>query len=210
MNETEEANETARLETFSDGVFAIAITLLVLEIHVPDAAEIAEHGGLAQALIDLYPSYLAYVTSFVTILIMWINHHLIFRAISRIDHFLFMFNGLLLLGITFVPFPTTVLAGHLDGDDSDVAAAFFAGTFALIALCFNLLWRYAAIGNRLLRRDINPAFVTAINFRYAFGIPIYSFAALIAFVSPEVSFGICVLLAILYFVPTRLQPVTLP
>jgi len=208
MNQAEEANETARLETFSDGVIAIAITLLVLEIHVPDSAEVAEHGGLAQALVDLYPSYLAYVTSFVTILIMWINHHTIFRAIARNDHYLFVFNGLLLLGITFVPFPTTVLAANLEGADSDVASAFYAGTFAVTAVFYNLLWRYAATGNKLLRRDINPAFVSTINRRYLVGVPVYSLAAVVAFVNPDVSFGICAALAVLYLLPTKVEPVT--
>jgi uncharacterized membrane protein len=209
VNQAEEANETGRIEAFSDGVFAIAITLLVLEIHVPSEADIGEHGGLARALADLWSSYVAFVTSFLTILIMWINHHTIFRAIRRTDHFLIIFNGLLLLGVTFVPFPTTVLAQHLEGSEGEVAAAFYAATFVFTALCFNLIWRYAAGGNRLLRGDVNPAFVAAISYRYAFGVPVYGIAALTAAVSPELSFGICMALAFLYVIPMRLQPVTL-
>jgi len=209
VNQAEQANETARLEAFSDGVFAIAITLLVLEIHVPGQEEIAEHGGLAPALADLWSSYIAFVTSFLTILIMWINHHTIFSAIRRSDHFLIIFNGLLLLGVTFVPFPTSVLAEHLEGSDGDVAAAFYAATFVFTALCFNLIWRYSAAGNRLLRGDINPSFVAAINYRYGLGVPVYGIAALTAALSPELSFGLCMALAILYVIPMRMQPVTI-
>jgi uncharacterized membrane protein len=209
VEQAEEANETVRLEAFSDGVFAIAITLLVLEIHVPNEAEIAEHGGLARALADLWSSYVAFVASFLTILIMWINHHTIFRAIRRTDQFLIISNGLLLMGVTFVPFPTTVLAQHLEGSEGEVAAAYYAATFVFTALCFNLIWRHAAADNRLLRRDINPAFVATINYRYALGIPVYGLAALTAVLSPELSFGICMALAILYIIPMRLQPATL-
>ena len=103
--------EKGRLEAFSDGVFAIAITLLVLEIVVP---HVEEPGELGQALLDLWPSYLAYATSFLTIGIMWINHHTVFRQLGEVDHrFLFINLGLLMC-ISFVPFPTTLLADLLD------------------------------------------------------------------------------------------------
>ena len=106
--------EKSRLEAFSDGVFAIAITLLVLEIVVP---HIEEHGDLGQALLDLWPSYLAYATSFLTIGIMWINHHTVFRQLGEVDHrFLFINLGLLMC-ISFVPFPTTLLADYAWGGE---------------------------------------------------------------------------------------------
>ena len=94
--------ETGRLEAFSDGVFAIAITLLILEIHVPKEVE---KGGLAPALLAEWPSYLAFVSSFAIIGIMWINHHRMFEFVRRIDQTLLLLNGLLLLAITFIPFP---------------------------------------------------------------------------------------------------------
>src|SRR5919108_1729971 len=101
-------NDTARLEAFSDGVFAIAITLLVLEIRLPEG-----EGPLWNVLGELWPSYLAYVLSFVTIGIMWANHHAIFRLIARASHGLIVANLFLLMTIAFLPFPTGVLAEHL-------------------------------------------------------------------------------------------------
>ena len=133
--------EKSRLEAFSDGVFAIAITLLVLEIVVP---HIEEHGDLGQALLDLWPSYLAYATSFLTIGIMWINHHTVFRQLGETDHrFLFINLGLLMC-ISFVPFPTTLLADYAWGGNGEAAALAYGITLTITALFFTLLWRYAA------------------------------------------------------------------
>src|ERR1044071_3471000 len=99
-------HETGRIEAFSDGVFAIAITLLVLDLKVP----MERHGDreLLTALAQQWPTYLAYVTSFSTILIMWINHHRVFSLIGRADDRLLFYNGLLLLGVSIVPFPTSL------------------------------------------------------------------------------------------------------
>src|SRR5262245_38427492 len=96
-------NETARIEAFSDGVFAIAITLLVLDLKVPKEA--GHDLSLASALAAQWPAYLAFVTSFLTILVMWINHHRMFTLIGRSDDRLLVYNGLLLMGVTLVLFP---------------------------------------------------------------------------------------------------------
>jgi uncharacterized membrane protein len=206
---SEEANETSRLEAFSDGVFAIAITLLVLEIAVPHANETSSGHKLLNALLDLWPSYVAFVTSFLTILIMWINHHIMFKAINRNDHFLFIFNGLLLLCVTFIPFPTSVLAEHLNNDGATVAAAFYASCYAVIAVFFNALWRYAVMG-RLLRNDVNPAFVHTISWRYAWGIPVYTIAAVMAPFSAQLSVAIVLGLDLFFVVPLRTAPMISP
>src|SRR5215831_14776761 len=129
------ARDTGRLEAFSDGVFGIAITLLVLDLRVPSPS--SGGTGLLTTLLQLWPTYLAFVTSFATILIMWVNHHVIFRCIARTDPGIFLLNGLLLLCVTFVPFPTSVLSAYFQGRDQNVAAAFYSGTFAVIALAFN-------------------------------------------------------------------------
>ena len=131
---------TTRLEAFSDGVFAIAITLLILEVRVPERRDIGEGRQLLTALADLWPAYLAYGTSFVAILIMWVNHHIIFEHVRRTDHPLFLLNGLLLLCITFMPFPTALLAEYLGHPGQRLAAAVYAGSFVVIAIVFNLLW----------------------------------------------------------------------
>ena len=205
----DEVNETNRLEAFSDGVIAIAITLLILEIDVPGKEE-AERIGLAHALVDRWPSYSAFVTSFFTILVMWINHHAIFGAIARVDHMLKVLNGLLLMGVTFLPFPTAVQAEQLGHTDEQIAAGFYAATCAVIAVLFNALWRYASINNRLLHKDVNPAFVSTINWRYSFGVPVYILAVAMALVDAKLSFGICVVVGFVYLLPLRTPPVMHP
>ncbi|HEY8202983.1 MAG TPA: TMEM175 family protein [Actinomycetota bacterium] len=100
--------ETTRLEAFSDGVFAIAITLLIIEVHPP-----AGSGPLARRLVEAWPGYVAYIVSFVTIGVMWANHHSLFHVIARCTHGLVVANVLLLMFVSFVPFPTSVLGGAL-------------------------------------------------------------------------------------------------
>src|SRR5437879_7587401 len=146
------AVETGRLEAFSDGVFAIAITLLILEVHVSGQAG----ASLARQLAQAWPSYTGYVISFVTIGIMWANHHSMFRLIDRWTHGLVVANLLLLLCVSFVPFPTKVLAEHLPvgGHDQRTAVLFFSGTYVVIAVFYNVLWRVAVTNHRL----ISPVF----------------------------------------------------
>ncbi|MEZ4670276.1 MAG: TMEM175 family protein [Anaerolineae bacterium] len=133
-----EISETNRLEAFSDGVFAIAITLLVLEIRLPHV-EATEGGHLASDLLALWPTYLAYIISFITIGIMWINHHAVFKMIHRTDRTLIFLNALLLMVITFLNFPTVVLSEYLQSPDGNVAAVFYSGTLFIIAILYNVL-----------------------------------------------------------------------
>jgi len=192
---------TGRLEAFSDGVFAIAITLLVLEIGVPSLEETEEGAHLLDALGDLWPSYFAYVTSFLTILIMWVNHHTIFRLLRRADHMLLLLNGLLLMAVTFVPFPTGLLAEYIEHDGQQVAAAVYAGTFTVTAVLFNLLWRYVTHRRRLLKPEVSDAQVQAVTSQYRFGPALYLVAFLLAFVSVAASVSVCLILAILFTLP---------
>lgn len=193
-----EADDTTRLETFSDGIFAIAITLLVLEIHVPPELR---SGMLGRALLHLWPSYLAFATSFATIGVMWINHHRLFTLIGRTDQPLLGLNLLLLIGISFLPFPTAVVADHIASPDARTAAIFFNGVFFVIAIAFNLLWRYAS--RRLLREDVDHAWVHGITVQYAFGPLYYLVAVIIAIFSPVGSVVWNLLLAIFFALPAR-------
>src|SRR5262249_53867686 len=118
--------ETGRIEAFSDGVFAIAVTLLVLELKVPHLADGGANGSLGRALAAQWPSYVALVTSFFTILVMWANHHRIFDLVRRIDAPFLYSNGLLLLCVTVVPFPTALLAEYFRKPGGPVAAAVYA------------------------------------------------------------------------------------
>jgi TMEM175 potassium channel family protein len=187
--------EKGRLEAFSDGIFAIAATLLVLEITVP---HLEEPGELGQALLDLWPSYLAYATSFLTIGIMWVNHHSVFRQIGETDHrFLFINLGLLML-IAFVPFPTILLADYAWGGNGEAAALTYGITLTITALFFNLLWRYAAWNHRLLRPDADPVEVSGISRAYLPGPFMYGGATLVALVSPEASAALFLAVAVFY------------
>jgi len=193
--------ETARIEAFSDGVFAIAITLLVLDLKVPKEAE---HGHtLAAALAAQWPAYLAFVTSFLTILVMWINHHRMFTLIGRSDDRLLFYNGLLLMGVTLVPFPTSLVAEHLRDEGERVAAFVYNGTFIYLGICFNLLWRRAAVDDRLLDPRANRAAVQRISDAYRYG-PIGYFAAFaLAFVSVIGSLALNLGLALYFALPHK-------
>jgi uncharacterized membrane protein len=187
--------DTARLEAFSDGVFAIAITLLILEIDVPLHSE-----HLLHDLAHKWPSFLAYALSFLVILIMWVNHHTIFRLISRIDRRFLILNGLLLMLITFLNYPTAVLADYLTSSHAGTALVLYNGTFVIVALTFSLLWWYAAHENRLLAPDVDPERVAMINRAYRLGPFIYMAAFLMAFVSVPLSLAIDIGLAIYFTV----------
>src|SRR4051794_1726940 len=142
----ENDKETARIEAFSDGVFSIAITLLVLDIHVPTTQQ-ADATGLLNQLLHLWPNLLAFVASFFFILVMWINHHRVFTVIRRSDNNLLLLNGLLLFGVILVPFPTALVAEYLQHQDEAIAVMVYTGWFLMISVFFNLLWRYAAHEN---------------------------------------------------------------
>jgi len=183
--------ETGRLEAFSDGVFAIAITLLVLELRVPAMpAGGATSAGLGKALLQLWPSYLALITSFFTILIMWMHHHAILRNVHRTDAWLHLTNGTLLLLITFVPYPTSVLAAYLRTPAAKMAAAFYAGTFVLVAVCFSL-FTYGAFRPQLLAHNASRKFIEATLRSYRLGPPMYFLATVAALLDARLSLGIC-------------------
>ncbi|MCQ3929480.1 MAG: DUF1211 domain-containing protein [Chloroflexi bacterium] len=193
--------ETGRVEAFSDGVIAIAITLLVLEIRVP---HLEEGQRLADVLWDIWPAYLAYIISFFTIGIMWINHHRLFRLIKRVDDVFLGLNTLLMMMITFVNFPTSLLADHLDNpDERRTAALIYSGTFVVTAIAFNGLWRYASYHNRLIDRKTDLAQVNAITQQYNYGPLMYLAAFLAAFISVPLSLAINFGLAIFFALPGR-------
>jgi uncharacterized membrane protein len=192
--------ETGRVEAFSDGVFAIAMTLLVLDLKVPKADALAAPAGLLPALTRQWPTFAAYLTSFATILVMWVNHHKLFNHIRRTDGAFLFLNGLLLLFVTFVPFPTALVSEFLKRPEARTAAALYAGTYVALAIVFNLLWRYASAGMRLLDPRSKPEEVRAITRDYSFG-PVFYFAAfLLAFLSVPASLGLCLGLALFFAV----------
>jgi uncharacterized membrane protein len=190
MTETA-AKETARVEAFSDGVFAIAITLLVLEFKVPRLGPAASGAELWGALRELWPSLVAFLGSFAAILIMWINHHGLFRLVRRVDTPFLYVNGFMLLLVTFVPFPTAVLAEYLGHAGERAAAAFYCGTFVVVSITFQLWW-WTATRRRLLHEHVSEKHVSRIRRSYRFGFAVYVAAALLAFWSPWAGLGLCV------------------
>jgi uncharacterized membrane protein len=196
---TRQEKETGRIEAFSDGVFAIAITLLILEIKVPSAHDLGA-GGLGAALLRLWPSYLAFVISFATILVMWVNHHRLFNHIRRSNHTFLFWNGLLLFLVTFVPFPTALLAEYLRHAEAQLAVRVYAGTFVAISLVFMGLWRHASTGGQLLAQGVNRAEVQQITRQYRFGPPFYLAAFVASFFSVWLSLVMCLCLAIFFAV----------
>ena len=197
-------SETARVEAFSDGIFAIAITLLVLEIRVP-AADLTGHGStLLSALLQLWPSYLGYLISFITIGIMWVNHHSMFLLIRRIDRYFLLLSVFFLLCIAFLPFPTAVLAEYLSSPKGrGIAVATYSATFVLIALAYNALWWYAVNGGRLLDENADREAVRTISHRYLVGPTAYAVSFGLAFVNAWASLAVHGFLAAYYVLPVR-------
>ena len=150
--------ETERLETFADGVFAIAATLLIIDVSVR-----APGAGLGHAVLHAWPEYAAYIVSFVTIGIMWINHHACMRQIGANDRTFMVINLLLLMCIAFVPFPTNLVAEHIRDSGLRAAALTYGVTLTLTAVCFGCFWFYAARGGRLLAHDADPRVISGIS-----------------------------------------------
>lgn len=198
MNTRADRAETGRVEAFSDGVFAIAITLLGLELKVP----LRTAPSLAAALVGAWPSYVAFFTSFVTITIIWINHHRLFTHIIRVDHVLLLLNSLLLMTVTLVPFGTAVLSAHLaHSDQQRTAAMVYSGIFVALTGAFNLLWRYAARRHRLLDRALDKGTIRRINLQYGFGPALYMASFALALHSPWMSVAADLLLVGFFALP---------
>jgi uncharacterized membrane protein len=186
--------ETSRVEAFSDGVFAIAITLLILAVGIEQSLA---SGNLRHQLLHLWPAYIAYAVSFLTVGIMWVNHHQIFRHFERVDRPLLLLNILLLMCISFTPFPTRVVADHAqNAGDRQAAAVLYGLTMTLTAICFLAVWIYGS--RRLLRADTDMREVSGITRSYLPGAPTYALATLVAFVSSVASLIIFGVIAIFY------------
>jgi uncharacterized membrane protein len=185
---------TARLETFSDGVFAIAATLLVLEFSV----DAASGPRLGHELLHLWPSYLAYATSFLTIGIIWINHHYCVETIVRSDRTLLFLNLLLLLTVSFLPFPTKLVAQYLQRPGEQAAVYAYDATFLLMAIVYNAWWRYASTGRRLIGKNVPDSTVRAITRAFNPGVPMYGLVFLVAAFSPLASVALTLAIAAFY------------
>ncbi|HEY7281635.1 MAG TPA: TMEM175 family protein [Actinomycetota bacterium] len=175
-----------RLEAFSDGVLAIAITLLTLDLPIPlPGSPAVQAHGLWSALGKDWPQLAAYAVSFAFIGIIWVNHHSLMNRVAVVDRTLLFINLLLLLFVAAVPWATDLFAEYLleGGIDSHVAAAVFSTNALCMALSFNLLWWWIRKDASRLHESIDPAVAKATARRYSVGIFIYAFAILVSFIS---------------------------
>jgi len=177
--------ETGRLETFADGVFAIAATLLILNVRLIPTADCT---SLSCQILHAWPSYVAYAVSFLTIGIIWVNHHAVMRQIAQADRTFLMITVLFLMVVAFIPFPTQLVAEHISGgfDDAQASTVTYGITLTLTAVMFNAVWFYAARGNRLLHADADPRAVRGISRTFVWGPWTYLGLTIVAAISPYV------------------------
>jgi uncharacterized membrane protein len=187
--------DSNRLEAFSDGVFAVAITLLALNLVVPEPG----HVPLARQLADHWPSFAAYVVSFLTVGIIWVNHHTIFKNVSEVDRVLLFLNLLLLFFVVTIPFGTATIAAYLthSGADAALAAALFQVVFLGMSVSFATLFWWT-IRHEHLRITLTPDAQRSALIRFGIGNVAYAAAIGVAFLSAPASLFLSLLVAIYY------------
>lgn len=195
-----ERGDAARLEAFSDGVLAIAITLLILDVRVePRAGQ-----TLAEALAHALPQIAAYAATFLQIGIMWANHHVLFRLIERVDPLLMLAN--LLLGcVSFLPLPARLVAEHTAGADGATAMLLYGGTLSGCAVAFNLIWYYSR-RRGLLSDGISAQFRRDVDTRYLAGLAGYLAATLLALLAPWLTLVVTAVLALVFLLGPSPRP----
>jgi uncharacterized membrane protein len=189
--------DSRRAEAFSDGVFAIAITVLVLDLRLPGPGP-AGHSVTYQ-LLHAWPQYAAYVVSFLTIGIMWMNHHTIFAHVTRVDRPLLVLNLLLLMGVVAIPFPTSLVADHLRDPGGKAATVTYGLVMIAISLGFAGLWVYVALRGQLLGAGVAMEELRRSVPGFTLGGAVYAAGTLVAaFLSPAAAMIMFGLLAVYY------------
>ncbi len=194
----ENKENTGRVEAFSDGVFAVALTLLVVSLAVPEigAGKAVDARGLGRALAAQWPQFVAFAASFFSVLLLWISHHRTFSMIRKTTRHLMLANGLLLFLVTLIPFPTAVLARYIQTPGGSVAAVLYAGVFLLITASFVLLWHVVLSTPGLLRGSMTEAQKRDLQRKNALGLIPYVVAIAAAFWQPYVTVLICISLSV--------------
>ncbi len=182
---------TGRIEAFSDGVFAIAITLLILEVAVPES----EFGNLWRGIGHQWPSYLAYTTSFITIGGLWMVHHGIFRRLQYANTWIMRLNLALLMAVAFLPFPTRLLAEAIHETDAErVAVIFYGATLLVISLLLSALWGAIASDRDLLKPEVSEQEIKSILIETTPNLGFYIGVLVLALFAPKVAaFGFLVI-----------------
>jgi uncharacterized membrane protein len=189
-----------RLAALTDGVFAIAITLLSLEVVVPLVEDAARSSDLSAALFEQWPSYVAYAVTFFLVGAYWVNHHRMFNLLRGVDHKFLLLNILFLMAIAIIPFPNALLAEYaLNPELRGVAAAVYGLAMAALAITFNAVWWYAGRNHRLIKREADPAHLRAVLNSYLMGPVFYGIGVALSSFAPLVSLAIYVALPLGYF-----------
>lgn len=187
--------ETNRVEAFSDGVFAIVVTILVLELKVPEG----QGSELWHGLVEQWPHYAAYVVSFLIIGVMWVNHHTIFSHLKRVDRPLLFLNLLVLMVVSVIPYTTNILAEHLmDGDSAKVAAVLYSGWTVVYALAFLAFWWYVTQVGHLFHETVDKEGARATRMRFGLGAIAYPLTVLLSFFSAPLTLVAHFLIALYY------------
>ncbi|MDQ2885667.1 MAG: TMEM175 family protein [Chloroflexota bacterium] len=196
---------TERLEAFSDGVMAVAITLLVLNIQVPEVKP--PYTTALQTMIAEWPTYLGYITSFIVVGLFWANHHYMFKYIKITDHFLLLLNTLTLMCLVLIPFATAFLTKEVQITnvpigDLHLAAIVYGGTMLLTSIMYNILWRYASTKRRLIGKKLEDEVVQKMSRRYVLSIPLYLLTLVLSLINVKISFVFYLAIALFYALPT--------
>lgn len=188
-----------RLAALTDGVFAIAITLLSLEVAVP-IIHSASGPDLIEALLEQWPSYVAYTVTFFLIGAYWINHHRMFNLLKGVNHTFLVLNILFLMAIAIIPFPNALIAEYVrDPELRGVAALVYGAAMAALAVMFNAVWWYAGGRHRLMKPECHPHAIRKVLNSYLMGPIAYGAGAVLSLFVPMVSIAIYVLVPIGYF-----------
>jgi uncharacterized membrane protein len=198
---------TSRLEAFSDGVFAIATTLLVLDIKVPEVTGAEGVGALGGALLDQWPRYAGYMLSFVTIGIVWANHHRMFTLIGRSNHTFLILNVLYLMLVGVFPFPTALLSRYV-GDVQypnmqQLVTLVYTGLSVLVSVMYGAVLFYASGRGNLLKRGVNPAFVARMKRRSLVGLGVFTTVFALGFLNVYLSLGLLCCVMVFYLLPAQ-------
>lgn len=195
-------NNTTRLEAFSDGVFAIAITLLILEIKIPGHEALTAYGGLHSYLMHLWPAYLSYILTFFMIGVYWSNHHWLFSFVERTDHYFNMLNVFFLMSIAFLPFPAAIFGDFVMSEEyrTTAVSTFCIGVLLPVPLVL-IVYLYAVQGHRLVNARLTATFIRRQRLKLLGGMAFATIALIISFFYPLVSLGLICVQCLMFLLP---------
>lgn len=200
---------TARLETFNDGIFAIAMTLLVIDLKVPHLDNTVQD-SLIEPLLQQWPQYVGFITSFTVLGIIWVNHHEMFRFIRYSDHHFLLINILFLITVSLLPFPTAVLSHYLySNTQQTIATVLYSGILLVLAILFNLIWLYA-IKKGLVDTQRNTEVLDIMTRGYLVAPALFLISFIVAFFWYKASLILDMLIYMIYLIPSPKRKIFLP